>query len=241
MRDVEPHQRADVGGDEAVGADDLDHRPAAPSRLAETWPTRGSRARAAASIVSSSSTFSAKGTRVERTRRRYRGGGWCVRGGAAGVPFAGSSSCSVSPRAADRGRGNLVGMGKAGHLARDAAQAEARHRANSRRSSAGRRRSRRPRRAILQVELAIVVPRRCLARALPLRRGRARDRGGRAGRRSRSLRLVCRAALEDEAAVAIAAIDKACARRSHNRRADGRARGDLAGAVAVRRGGAWYE
>ena len=27
--DIEPHQRADVGGDEAVGADDVDHAPAA--------------------------------------------------------------------------------------------------------------------------------------------------------------------------------------------------------------------
>jgi hypothetical protein len=31
-------------------------------------------------------------------------------------------------RAADRRLADLVGMGKAGHLARDAAQAEARHR-----------------------------------------------------------------------------------------------------------------
>jgi hypothetical protein len=120
--DVEAHQRADVGGDEAVGAHDLDHRPAA-----ESWPdlaTRGSRARAAASIVSSSLTFSAKGTSIERrgigievavvvARRRARAL-WRDR---AAQRLAG---------AADRGGGNVVGMGKAGHLARNAAQAEAR-------------------------------------------------------------------------------------------------------------------
>jgi hypothetical protein len=49
-----------------------------------------------------------------------------LRGGAAALPFAGSSSFERFARARNGGGGNLVGMGKAGHLARNAAQAEAR-------------------------------------------------------------------------------------------------------------------
>ena len=60
-----------------------------------TWATRGSRARAAASIRSHKATFSANGISDSGSSAPYIA--WLVRcGGAAGAPFAGSSNFRVA-------------------------------------------------------------------------------------------------------------------------------------------------
>ena len=65
------------------------------ARLTLTWATRGSRARAAASIRWHSATLSANGIRLSGSSAPYIA--WLVRcGDAAGSPLRGSSSLSVA-------------------------------------------------------------------------------------------------------------------------------------------------
>jgi hypothetical protein len=122
-RDVEAHQRADVGRTEAIGADDLDHRPAARQRNADLSHARVAGA-AAASIAWHSSTFLANGIADSGSSAPYIAG-WCA---AAGPPaaLAGSSSLQGLRRPLDRLGADLIGVGEGGHLAGHAAQAEAR-------------------------------------------------------------------------------------------------------------------
>ena len=95
------------------------------ARLTLTWATRGSRARAAASIFWHSATFSANGTRLKRIvgavhrlvgarRRRH------------GFALAEIEQLQGRRGALDRRLADLVGVGEGGGLAGHAAQAEAR-------------------------------------------------------------------------------------------------------------------
>ena len=109
-----------------------------------TWATRGSRARAAASICWHSATLSRERDRRQRVVgavHRLVG----ARGGGAGAPLAGSSSFSVA--AARSIAASLISLAwaKAVVSPDHAAQAKARRGVDSRRSSAARHRTRTPR------------------------------------------------------------------------------------------------
>ncbi len=93
--DAEAHQRANVGGDEAVGADDVDHAPACRQADADLR-RRADRGRGRRRRSSGRARPCRRTARGSADRRRRTSPGWCVRGGGAGVPFAGSSSFSVS-------------------------------------------------------------------------------------------------------------------------------------------------
>ena len=140
--DVEPHQRPDVVRDEAVGADDVDHAPACGERDA-TWATRGSRARAAASICWHSATLSANGIADSGSSAMYIA--WLVRaGGGAGTPLAGSSSFNVA--AARSIAAALISLAWAkAVVSPDTPRRPKPERCCSRRSSAARHRTRTPR------------------------------------------------------------------------------------------------
>ena len=91
---AETHERPDVGRDEAVARGRCRSRSSSPPSVTLTCTTRGSRARAAASIFWQSATFLANGTRLSGSSAPYIA--WLVRcGEAAARPFAGSSSFSV--------------------------------------------------------------------------------------------------------------------------------------------------
>ena len=159
---AEPDQRADVGGDEAVAADDVDHAPAAASATL-TWATRGSRARAAASIRWHKRDLVGErdeaqrivgavhrlvGARRRRRRRALRRIEQLERRGGA----------------LDRGLADLVGVGESGGLAGHAAQAEARGGVIIGGLQPAVVEAERLARAILKIELAVVVARqRCRA------------------------------------------------------------------------------
>ena len=90
-----------------------------------TWATRGSRARAAASICWHSATLSANGIRLSGSSAPYIA--WLVRGGGgAGARLGRIEQLQCRRGALDRRRADLIGVGESGGLARDAAQAEAR-------------------------------------------------------------------------------------------------------------------
>ena len=93
--DVEPHQRPHVVGDEAVGADDVDHAPRAgearprPGRRADRG--RGRRRRSPGRARPSSRTGSGSAD-----RRRCRAWRWSAAAAPGAAPLAGSSTAIVS-------------------------------------------------------------------------------------------------------------------------------------------------
>src|SRR3546814_13961575 len=66
-RDVQTHERADVGCEEAVGADDFDHRPAARERDRHLHDARIARARRGVDFLAERDLFR-EGDEVERVR-----------------------------------------------------------------------------------------------------------------------------------------------------------------------------
>ena len=180
-----------------------------PDSITLTCATRGSRARAAASISWHKRDLARERDRGERivaavhravgARRRRRGGA-----------LGGIEQFERLRGAVDRRGADFVGVGEGGHLARHAAQAEARIAVIIGGLQPAVVEPERFGQAILEVEFAIVM-RGEVARgeALRLVGIELRDRGSCAGRRSRcGRRPVGGAALEHEAAVAIAAIDE---------------------------------
>ena len=70
-RDIEADERADVGGEEAVGADDLDHRPAARERNRHLRDARVARARRGVDFLTQRDLF-ANGIRSSGFASSYR-------------------------------------------------------------------------------------------------------------------------------------------------------------------------
>ncbi len=161
-RDVEPHQRADVRGDEAVGPHNLDHAPRSrqPDRHLRDARILRTRERvdrlAQRNLLRERHEAERIGIAIEmpiRARRRRRLSG-----------FGRIEQAHRLGGAADRGFRNLVGMSERGRLPRHAAQAEARLGVEVRRLEAAIVEAEALRRQILQVELAIVGPRQSLRR-----------------------------------------------------------------------------
>ena len=126
-----------------------------------TCATRGSRARAAASIFSHSATLSANGTRLSGSSAPYIA--WLVRcGGGAGGSGGRVEQLESRRGTRDRGFADLIGMGEGGCLAGHSAQAEARRAVIVGGLQATVVEAERLARAVLQIELAIIVSRQML-------------------------------------------------------------------------------
>ena len=119
---VEAHERADIPGDKAIGADDFDHRPAGGQAGRYLHHARIAGAGGGVDHLQQLDLFG-KGHGIER-----RGVGIEVAVVAArrrrGLPLGRIEQLQGLSGAADRLFADLVGMGKAGHLTRNAAQAE---------------------------------------------------------------------------------------------------------------------
>ena len=180
-----------------------------PDSATLTCATRGSRARAAASIAWHSSTFLAKGIADSGSSAPYIAR--LVRGGGGGRRALGRIEQLQRLRGAfDRGGADLIGMGEGGRFAGDAAQAEARAGVIIGGLQPAVVEAERLVTSILEVELAIVV-----------RGEMPRGERGRLGGIERAIEKVARvgchepgamvggSAFKHEAAVAIAAVDEA--------------------------------
>ena len=122
--DVEPHQRANIGRGETVRADDLHHRPAARQAYRYLRDARIPRAGggvdlgAERDLLGEGHDFERVGVGIEMAIGALRG--------RSGLSLGGIEQGERLRRLGDRRFAQVIGMGKAGHLARHAAQTKAR-------------------------------------------------------------------------------------------------------------------
>ena len=207
-RHVEPDQRPDVGGDEAVGADDLDHRPAARQGHADL---RDPGVASACGGVDRLAQLDLPGEGNCRQRiigAVHRAVGSRRRGGRRALGRIEQLQRLRGPL--DRRGADLIGMGEGGRLAGHAAQAEARAGVEVGRLQPAVVEAERLGDPILEIELAIVMARRgASAASAAASAGSSAAIEKVAGIHGHALRLVGGSAFEHEAAVAIAAFDEA--------------------------------
>ena len=186
---AEPDQRAHVGGDEAVGANDVDDAPARREADADLGDARIAGARRGVDPLAQRDLVGERheAERIVGAVHRLVG----PRGGDA----AGSALCRIEQLerrggALDRRLADLIGVGEGGGLAGHAAQAEAGRGVIVGGLQPAVVEAERFAGAVLKVELAVVVPRRgaCAASRRGARRGRGCGRGTGADR-ARSCRL----------------------------------------------------
>ena len=125
-RDVETDERAYVGGDETVGADDLDDVPAARQRDRNLRDARVARTSGGVDRLAQIHLVG-EGNEIERVGCRIE----VAVGGARRAGLGRARRIDQRhrfARAADRGGAELVGVREGGHLARHGAQAKARMR-----------------------------------------------------------------------------------------------------------------
>ena len=121
-RNVEADQWADVGRDEAVGADDLDHTPAARERDADLGDARIAGAGGGVNFLAQCDLLRERDQceRIVPGVHRAVGAG----GRRSGNATSGIEQLERLRGAVDRGGTNLVSVAKSGHFARHPAQAK---------------------------------------------------------------------------------------------------------------------
>ena len=160
--DAEPDQRAHVGGDEAVGADDVDHAPARRQRDADLGDARIAGTRRGVDLLAQRDLLGER-DQAAADRRRRTSPGWCAAAARQRAPLRGIEQLEGRGGALDRRFADLVGVGEGGGLAGHAAQAEARRGVIIGGLQPAVVEAERLARAILEIELAIVVRARCVA------------------------------------------------------------------------------
>ena len=205
--DSKSNQRPHVGGDEAAGANDVDHAPARGEGYADLGDARIAGASGGVDLLTQRDLV---GERDQRQRilgaihrligaRRLRGR----------RAFRRVEQLESRGGTADRGFADFIGVGKCGGLARDPAQSKARTGVIVGGLQPPVVESERLAGAVLEIELAIVHARRDAARrAVSLRRGRGCDRETGGGPRRSCGPAVRGSPFKHEAAVAIAAFDE---------------------------------
>ena len=114
-RDVEPDQGADVAGDEAVGADDLDHAPASDQRDADLLDPRVARSRGGIDLLAQRDLAGERDRRQRVVRAVHRLVGARRRRG--GRALGRIEQAQGRRGAVDRGDAQFIGVGEGGGFA----------------------------------------------------------------------------------------------------------------------------